>query len=71
MTLNAAAYCASTSNVLAGQRWNEQVAGARDTVYGSEGLGVRVPPNAPSSVQVMPWKRGGPTEREHGPQPTA
>jgi hypothetical protein len=36
-TLNAAAYCASTSTVLAGQRRNAQVAGTRDTVYGSEG----------------------------------
>ena len=36
-TLNAAAYCASMSTVSAGQYRNVQVAGARDTVYGSEG----------------------------------
>lgn len=34
--LNAAAYCTSVSIVLAGQHWNEQVAGACDTVYGSD-----------------------------------
>ena len=38
-TLNAAAYCASMSTVSAGQHWNGQVAGTRDTVYGSEGWG--------------------------------
>ena len=31
-TLNAAAYCAPVSTVWAGQQWNGQVAGARDTV---------------------------------------
>jgi hypothetical protein len=36
-TLNAAAYCAPVSTVWAGQQWNGQVAGARDTVYGSDG----------------------------------
>jgi hypothetical protein len=36
-TLNAAYYCAPTNTLSAGQQWNEQVASARDTVYGSEG----------------------------------
>jgi hypothetical protein len=36
-TLNPAAYCASMSTVSAGQQRNGQVAGVRDTVYGSEG----------------------------------
>jgi hypothetical protein len=34
-TLNPAAYCASMSTVSAGQQRNGQVAGVRDTVYGS------------------------------------
>ena len=38
-TLNGAAQCASLSSISAGQRQNEQVAGARGTVYGSDGLG--------------------------------
>ena len=38
-TFNAAAYCASMSTVWAGQQWNVQVPGTRDTVYGSEGWG--------------------------------
>lgn len=33
---NVAAYCASVSSIPAGQQPNGQVAGARDTVYGSE-----------------------------------
>jgi hypothetical protein len=35
-TLNAAAYCAPVSSISAGQQRNWQVAGARDTVYGSD-----------------------------------
>jgi hypothetical protein len=35
--LNTAALCAAMSSILAGQQRNGQVAGARDTVYGSEG----------------------------------
>jgi hypothetical protein len=35
-TLNAAAYCALVSTVWPGQQRNGQVAGARDTVYGSD-----------------------------------
>ncbi len=41
-TLHAAAYCAPVSSISAGQRRNEQVAGARDTVFGSEGWEVRI-----------------------------
>ena len=40
-TLNAAAYCASMSTVSAGQQRNGQVAGARDTVYGTDGWAAR------------------------------
>lgn len=35
-TLNAAAYCALMSGISAGQQESEQVAGERDTVYGSD-----------------------------------
>jgi hypothetical protein len=35
--LNTASYCTPMSTVSAGQHRNEQVAGAPDTVYGSEG----------------------------------
>ena len=38
-TLNAAIYCAPVSSISVGQRENGQVAGACDTVYGSEGWG--------------------------------
>jgi hypothetical protein len=45
--LYAATYCAPLTKNSAGQRRNGQVAGARDTVYGSEGrrteeLGTRI-----------------------------
>jgi hypothetical protein len=36
-TLNAATYCAPVSSISAGQQRSGQVAGARDTVYGSDG----------------------------------
>jgi hypothetical protein len=42
-TLNAAAYCATVSTVSPGQHRNGQVAGARDTVYGSEGWATEQP----------------------------
>jgi hypothetical protein len=35
-TLNTAAYCAQVSSISAGHHENRQVAGARDTVYGSD-----------------------------------
>jgi hypothetical protein len=41
--LNAAAYCATVSTVSPGQHRNGQVAGARDTVYGSEGAPILLP----------------------------
>jgi hypothetical protein len=42
-TLNTAAYCAPVSSISAGHHENRQVAGAHDTVYGSEGRAPRVP----------------------------
>ena len=45
-TLNVAICCAPVSSILAGQQQNGQVAGVRDTVYGSDGqLGVHVVPS--------------------------
>ena len=35
-TLNVATYCAPVSSISAGQQRNGQVAGTRDTVYGSD-----------------------------------
>ena len=45
-TLNADNYCASVISISAGQHVNGLVAGARDTVYGSEGWGFEHPESA-------------------------
>ena len=57
-TLNAAAYCAPVSTVWAGQQWNEQVAGARGIVYGSEGPWTNDGGNHGKSAAVASYLHG-------------
>ena len=69
-TLNAATYCAPVSSISAGQQSNGQAAGARDTVYGSDGqpvaraqqvrrngLGSTVTGDHPRASVGQPWTR--------------
>ena len=59
-TLNAAAYYALVSTVWAGQQWNGQVAGARNTVYGSALGTAGAAPYRPEK-----WLRYRPLRRFH------